>query len=315
MTTATKAPKASKTTLVASTPVMASIPNLHQHIPIVQDGCNIIQIGLGGTGGPVAMNVLRVIGGLEKDYQARMRYIGIDGDHFEEKNLGRQLCITPDLGKNKAQVIVGRYSNAFKVSTNSASYLDEYIKSPEDIMKYMHVGYTNIIIDNLDKNVPRTWIDQAVRQFVKKYKIAYVYVISTGNGEWNGQVSIGCMHKTSSTMVVPEMGKTAMDEPYYFSIPSPYEICPELLDVTVDAREEALSCADRAVANVQSLVANNTAATICFNFVNAIMSQFIHQATGKEDIVLTIGTVRFNAKNNGYKCEQLTDEYLAKGVF
>lgn len=297
-----------------ATTTASPFPSLQQHIPIVQDGINIIQIGMGGTGCPVAMNILKLIGGMEKDLQTRIRYIGIDGDVFEEKNLGRQLCIRPDMGKNKAQVIVSRYANAFGVNDTCASYSDEYIKSPADVLKYMNVAYTNIVIDNLDKNRPRVWLHDAVKQFVASYKIAYVYEISTGNGEWSGQVAMGCTHKVNSTIIRHEPGRTAMDSPYYFSIPSPFVVHPSLLDTTVDDREEALSCADRAAANVQTLVANNMAATLCFNYVNAIFAQFIAQVNGKDDVPQTIGTVRFNAKNNGFQTEQLTDTYLAREV-
>lgn len=290
------------------------LPNLHKHIPIVQDGINIIQIGIGGTGGTVAMNTLKLIGGMERDLQARIRYIGIDGDEFEEKNLGRQLCIRPDLGKNKALAVVGRYANAFGVGEDCASYLDEYITGPDDILKYMHPGYTNIIIDNLDKNRPRVWINEALKKFVATYRFAYLYTISTGNGEWNGQVSMGCVHKANSEIFKYKAGRTALEDPYYFSIPSPFVVNPGLLDTTVDDREEAMSCADRAALNVQTLVANNTAATLCFNYVNSIFAQFINQANGKDDVIQTIGTVRFNAKNNGFSMEQLTDEYLNKEV-
>lgn len=291
-----------------------SLPNLHQHVPIIEDGANIIQIGLGGTGGPVAMNILKTIGGMAPELQARMRYIGIDGDTFEEKNLGRQLCIRPDLGTNKAEAIITRYSNAFAVSEEVASYSDEYIKGPEDILKYMHAGFTNIIIDNLDKNRPRNWINEAIKTYFERYRIGYVYLISTGNGEWNGQVSMGCVHKSQSKILTYKPGTTVVDAPYHFSIPSPYLVSPELLDVTVDDREEALSCADRAAASVQTLVANQTAATICGNFVNGILTQFMHQVNGKPDAIQTVGTVRFNALNNYYTVERLTDEYLAKGV-
>lgn len=291
-----------------------ALPNLQKHLPIVQDGINIIQIGIGGTGGQVANNILRTIGGMDKDLQTRMRYVGIDGDTFEEKNLGRQLCVSHDLGKNKAQVIVSRYANAYNVNEEAASFIDSYITSPKDILDNFHCGFTNIIIDNLDKNKPRTWIDEAVKEFIRTYIIGYVYIISTGNGEWNGQVSMGCAHKHMRKMVTYTPGKTIMDDPYHFSIPSPYLVSPELLDVTVDEREEAMSCADRAAQNVQQLAANQTAANICFNYTNAIITQFINQVNGKEDCPQTVGTVRFNALNNGYTMERLTDEYLAKGV-
>jgi hypothetical protein len=67
-------------------------------------------------------------GGGDRALQERVRYIAIDGDEFEEKNLGRQLCIRPDMGKNKAEVIVGRYASAFGVGEDCASFLDAYIR-------------------------------------------------------------------------------------------------------------------------------------------------------------------------------------------
>ena len=291
-----------------------NLPNLHQHLPMVEDGINIIQVGIGGTGGQVANNILRTIGGMAKDMQERMRFIGIDGDTFETKNLGRQLCVPNDMGKNKAQVIVGRYANAYNVPSESAAFIDEYITGPKDILDNIHSGFTNIIIDNLDKNKPRNWINDAVKEYIQTYRFGYIYIISTGNGEWNGQVSMGCVHKSNSKILTYAPGKTILDAPYHFSIPSPYLVSPELLDITVDEREEALSCADRAVANVQTLAANQTAANICFNYANSIISQFIHQVEDKADCPQTVGTVRFNAINNSYTTERLTDEYLARGI-
>ena len=291
-----------------------SLPNLHQHLPMVEDGINIIQIGVGGTGGQVANNILRTIGGMARDMQDRMRYIGIDGDTFETKNLGRQLCVPNDMGKNKAQVIVGRYANAYNVSTDSAAYIDSYITGKNDILENIHSGFTNIIIDNLDKNKPRNWINDAVKEYIQTYRFGYIYIISTGNGEWNGQVTMGCAHKSNSKILTYTPGKTIIDAPYHFSIPSPYLVSPELLDITVDEKEEALSCADRALANVQTLAANQTAANICFNYANSIISQFINQVEDRPDCPQSVGTVRFNALNNSYTMERLTDEYLAKGI-
>lgn len=299
---------------VATVAPMMELPNLHKHCPIVQDGLNIIQIGVGGTGGTVAMNILKMMGGLAKDIAERVNFVAIDGDEFEEKNLGRQLCITPDLGKNKAEVIVGRYANAFGITNDKASFIDEYIKGPDEVFELMNPGYTNIIIDNLDKNRPRNWLHDAVKKFVATYRIAYVYEISTGNGEWGGQVSMGCVHKVDNKIIRHEPGRTALGEPYYFSIPSPYVVHPELLDTTVDDREEAMSCADRAAANVQSLVANNTAATLCFNYVNAIVHQFVSQIEGYPDVEQLYGSVSFNSKNNGFTGAKFTDAYLGRDL-
>ena len=292
-----------------------ALPNIHKHQPFVEDGINIVQVGLGGTGGPVANSILRLIGAISnKQYQERITYTGIDGDTFEAKNLGRQLCIPPDLGRNKAEVIISRYAAAYKVPDTSASFIDSYITGPDEFEELMNPCFTNIIIDNVDKNKPRTWIDAAIKKYVHDYRFAYLYLISSGNGEWTGQVSMGCAIKSDSIMHKYTPGRTIVDAPYTFSIPSPYLISPDLLDIKKDEEEEAMSCAARAAIAPQSMVANQTAAALTFNYVNAIITQFLNQLNNKGDCPQTVGTVHFDALSNNFTKEMLTDEYLAKGI-
>ena len=56
------------------------------------DTIHIVQIGAGGTGGYVASNLLRQLGSMHPLLQDRIYYWLMDGDEFEAKNMGRQLC-------------------------------------------------------------------------------------------------------------------------------------------------------------------------------------------------------------------------------
>jgi hypothetical protein len=304
---------------VAAAPVVPTkvnvLPNLHQHLIKVDDGINIVLVGCGGTGGLIASQVLKIIGAVDPALQTRLRFVVVEGDTFEPKNLGRQLCIPPDMGKNKAKVIVSRYAGAYQVPDTCAKFVDKFIETENDLIALLMNSYTNVVIDAVDKNKPRNIMHDAMKKFVDDRIIAYLYCISCGNGEWSGQVGFGAALKHNRQMMTYTPGKTIVDAPYHFSIPMPYVVWPELLDLERDKQEEAMNCADRAVANAQTMVANSFAATLAVNYVNAIITQFAYQIKDKEDIPQTAGTVQFNAKTNGVTCINLTDEYLAKGVF
>ena len=144
------------------------------------------------------------------------------------------------------------------------------------------------------------------------------YVISAGNGAWNGQVGIGCLAYRSGTVLRHKANISLMDDGYSFSIPSPYSVHRELLDLTKDKEEEAMSCADRAAQNVQYLVTNNLSASLALNYVNLLLRNFgvVHTETypkGEDRLLpITIGTTYFNSKSNGFSSKELVNEYLSQ---
>lgn len=286
----------------------------HKHIPLVEDGVNIIIIGTGGTGGYVANSTLRLAGGIKPGFQERLRITLVDPDTFSERNLGRQLCIPNDLGKNKAQVLAQRYGSAYNVNKASVAYVPEAVTSAKDVLSLIHPGYTNVIVDCLDKTRPRGFIHQALREATAANRFFAAYAISSGNEDWNGQVFWGSILKLRDNIIERHKPDDKVDVTtpgYLFSVPIPYVKFPRLTDVAVDEAEEALSCGERTARNIQTLAANQTAATITFNYINAIVTQFINNYTNSDDrICLTTSGVYFDSRVNSFKHEPLTSTYM-----
>ena len=96
---------------------------------------SIVQIGAGGTGGYVAAEILRFLGSLPYYLQARILYTLVDGDNFEPKNLGRQLCTEDDIGQNKAKVLVDTYGEIFGCKKDNIHAVPTYITSEEQLRR------------------------------------------------------------------------------------------------------------------------------------------------------------------------------------
>lgn len=94
---------------------------------------NIIQVGAGGTGGYVAAEILRYMGSLPQVLKNKIWYTLIDGDNFEEKNLGRQLCTPDDIGRNKAECLVENLGTMFGCDMNHIKALPEYLTSESQL--------------------------------------------------------------------------------------------------------------------------------------------------------------------------------------
>lgn len=295
---ATKSKEMAQTTTQIAEVSLAT-KSIHRLNPIIRTGNTLIfHIGNGGgTGGVLAMNILKFMA-FDKDVSTT--YIGADGDEFEAKNLGRQLCIPADMGKNKAEVIVKRYARAFGLSPERAMWMDRFITSTEDILETCKDYRNIIIIDTVDKNKPRLDILNAMNKlFADSSKT--IASISCGNGEWNGQTVFG--YKYRGAKDPRKVESTIFSDPYLFNAPFAMEIFKELVDLEMDKQEEGLSCADRAVANAQSLIANNTAATIALNFLTQYLKASYHEnitPEGRPTVTMDTSYVRFNALTNSY---------------
>lgn len=78
--------------------------------------CNVVIIGLGGTGGRLLPMVSQLMSrGKWNDMVPVITLI--DGDEVEVKNLSRQNFIMDDVGRNKAECLAERYGSAFEIPT------------------------------------------------------------------------------------------------------------------------------------------------------------------------------------------------------
>lgn len=188
----------------------------------------IIQIGCGGNGGYLTSFLSRYLANNFKNIE----YILIDGDKVEEKNLIRQNFITPDLGKNKAEVLALRYGEAFNYPIKfiptyfNISTLKNGICKAED----------TIIIGCVDNHKTRSMINN----------LPYRYWIDIANEFTNGQVFIN-------------------DRQYNM-----FDYYPDIK--IIDDHPDDLSCAEHLESGQQSLAINMMGPIICFNIIDKILT-------------------------------------------
>lgn len=212
----------------------------------------IVMLGAGGTGGHIAPHLYRLLYTLG---QRKCRFLIVDGDLVEKKNLVRQNFIEADLGENKAKVLAERYSSVFGLETE---YVPSYIENEEELKKLMTPcvwkasPYSNpitelvILIGAVDNNKSRSLCHRVF------YQMKNLVYIDSGNGEYTGQVVCG----------VRSGGRT-----YHKPVGGLY---PEILDGT-DKFPTELSCAEATVSSPQAITANITAACAVVNMVYNIL--------------------------------------------
>ena len=288
---------------------------VHRHKPRAMEGVNIILVGVGGTGGYTASYLIRYLGGIRQDLRSRVSVTLIDPDTFSIKNLGRQLCTEKDIGKNKAEVISMRYTSLHKITESPVAYIPEAVKRIEDITSLIKLDQTNIIIDCVDKTTPRNIIHKALKSVYDSRQTVALYLISAGNEEYTGQVAWGAALRHNGTPQLFSPKTRFESEPYMFSVPMPYKKMPRLMDMALDKAEAALSCAERAASNIQTLNANQTAATIAFNFASTIISAYEARVASKPITDLTCAMVSFDSQKNLFKSEVLTETYIKGELF
>lgn len=108
-----------------------SVHNTPAHNTLI----HIIQIGAGGTGGYVAAEIMRFLGSIPDQLKCMIKYTLCDGDEFEAKNLGRQLCSEEDLGVNKAEALISNYGPYFGCNMNNLKVLPKYLTNIRDLQK------------------------------------------------------------------------------------------------------------------------------------------------------------------------------------
>lgn len=124
------------------------------------DTIHIVQIGAGGTGGYVASNLLRQLGSMHPLLQDRIYYWLMDGDEFEAKNMGRQLCTEDDLGENKAEVLINKYGEFYGCNMDHIFAVPEYLTDISQLIDINAIpDYTPNPIAHTRKALRNLWIE------------------------------------------------------------------------------------------------------------------------------------------------------------
>lgn len=191
---------------------------------------NIHVVGCGGTGSQVVAGLARLhITMLELGHPHGLNVTVWDDDTIEEHNVGRQLFFRPDVGMNKAEVMVYRLNVAFGLAWQA-------IPCRFDGTRHHQI---DLIIGCVDTKASRNSIQQAVQDTLNCYWLDF------GNRSGDGQVILG-------------LGGRAADK-HPMRLPLPTELLPELVDGEEDV--ETPTCSVRASIARQGLFLNQQVAT------------------------------------------------------
>lgn len=122
----------------------------------------IAVVGAGGTGGYLLQSLARLLVHLGRP--DGIRVVVFDGDHVEEKNVGRQLFSHAEIGRNKAETLVRRFNLAFGLHMIAIPEMaDEQLL--RDVCRAQQRGwvarYATLLCGCVDTTAAREQIDQA----------------------------------------------------------------------------------------------------------------------------------------------------------
>lgn len=193
-------------------------------------------VGVGGTGSEVLIGLVRLHDALVAlGYAGGLQVTAFDPDTVSPSNLVRQRYFATDLGRNKAEVLIGRINLSCGMVWRSCSQKFNSDRARKN---------WDIVISCVDTRKSRKELHQAA---FSKGLYTWRYWLDCGNDLSNGQVILGTP------------GSTARD-----SLPCATQLHPELMDLSLPEDDtpscsavEALSRQDLYVGKEASLHALN----------------------------------------------------------
>jgi len=243
---------------------------------------NIMLVGAGGTGSALALSLGRLAyHARSKGMQVDMTFV--DHDLIEAKNVGRQCFCSAEIGCNKAECLALRLNMSFGL---------DIVAVPEPFTPAIARSWASsrsslfLLIGAVDNHLARRELAKAVAEGRGR-----IWALDIGNAQYNGQVMIGNMADLKR-IEFSELGLCS-------GLPSPYVQEPGLLEPEVE--QAALSCADLALREEQSLMVNQAAA--------AIAAQYCHQFVVRRE--LREFATYFNLQPPAAVSKSITEAHIA----
>jgi PRTRC genetic system ThiF family protein len=205
----------------------------------------VILVGAGGTGSHVlrrlaimhmAMTELGHPGGLDVKV--------VDPDYVSKTNVGRQSFYPSDIGFPKAEILVHRcnmmlntFWEASIATVDATSYLD-----------------CDILIGCVDKRKSRKAILSAIKHGLWNRRSSYY--LDFGNREHDGQVILGQV-----------FGNKNEESESNVRLPHAADLFPDIVDGSLDDKDETPSCSLAEALEKQSLFINDTCANAGMNML------------------------------------------------
>jgi PRTRC genetic system ThiF family protein len=216
------------------------------------DKCHIALVGCGGTGSFLALHLARLLYHARDRYGYRIPMTFVDPDVVERKNLGRQNFAPAEVGRNKAETLAWRYNMAFGLAIEARAATFEDARITIDYARW------GLIIGAVDNAAARASIAQAFDR--RRYNPPWW--LDCGNHEHAGQVLLG----NDAELKAPEISPLG----FCSGLPLPTVQHPELLE-EAPASTVGESCADLALADIQSLMINQAIATYAAQYVYRLL--------------------------------------------
>jgi PRTRC genetic system ThiF family protein len=245
----------------------------------------IMLVGVGGTGSALALSLGRLA------YHARSKGMQIDmtfvdHDLVEAKNVGRQCFCPAEVDYNKAECLALRLNLAFGL---------DIVAMPERFTSTLARSWSSsrsslvLLIGAVDNHLARRDLAKAVDEGRGR-----IWCLDIGNAQYNGQVLIGNTADLDRIEFF-ELGLCS-------GLPSPYIQEPALLEP--EDEPMALSCTDLTLREEQSLMVNQTAASIA--------AQYCHQFAVRRE--LAEFATYFNLQPPAAVSKPITTGHLASFV-
>lgn len=220
-------------------------------------------VGCGGTGAQLARSLCRTLWDLQQRGQHAPKLRFFDPDVVEKKNVGRQLFVASDIGKNKAEVLARRFGLALGLQI-------EWIAKPYDAKLSAKGG--KLIVGCVDGHEGRMAM---ARELEKR---SHALWLDCGNHDNAGQVILGNDQGqwTRVEQAVKEIVRATRDDPFgggkVQRLPSPAVIFPDLLKASKKPRVRRGACAEDVAAGRQALLINDLMAAVASQYVYKLLN-------------------------------------------
>lgn len=225
-------------------------------------------IGCGGTGGYLAIPLVKTLQHYSTSPRLKFQLNLIDGDSFEEHNIGRQLCSDKTVGYNKADIL--------KLHVDSVCSYNELV-DVEAVNMY-------VTKDNVN--------DLLLNELTHEDELVNITILCVDNNETRKQV-MEAMNRIWSMVSSTEYVLDSICPHYIINCGNEYvtgnvqfinEVTQDLFEVHPETKKTTdvnpgEHCTEEAEKFPQLAIANNMCAAIALNYVYLILSTINPQTT------------------------------------
>ncbi|MHB1678665.1 MAG: PRTRC system ThiF family protein [Sulfuriferula sp.] len=203
----------------------------------------VVLVGAGGTGSHVLRRLANVhMAIVELGHPAGLDVSVYDPDTVSKTNVGRQAFYPSDVGLPKAAILVHRCNLLMQTKWEAHQ---------EKLTSKSNLYSADVVIGCVDNRAGRKAILAATEANRKA-----TYYMDFGNREHDGQVILG--------QVMPESNEKSKNE---MRLPHAANLFPELVDESLDDKDETPSCSLAEALEKQSLFINDTVANAGMNML------------------------------------------------